>query len=154
MIENKELEMYLQHLKEAGALVVKNVRLHKCILLSEQKQFYCKNWCGIICGIAHIEKLADVNLNASSENYEIWGLARQNGVFEKFLLLTLDQGVALQKAFDFSDNLTIDLPPYEQHIENDLGVVWSSCGGKLAPVMGATHTQYDDLLKNVYFFGK
>lgn len=121
-----------QKMQENGSIRVHNIQLKQVFLLSEEHRFYLRNWSGLIHGVTFIENIKNIDLNAASNRYEIWGCLRKDGVYlDTYMLLSQSQAAFLQSAFDDeSSPITIELPAYTAEELRDLKVAYSCSGHK------------------------
>lgn len=152
--KNDDFAKIGEKLEERGVLPHKDIKLTSCILLSNQKHYYRNEWNGVIHDISFIERLHTFVFNGSDMVYDVWGLARADGAyFDKFLLLSNDQGIVLYEDFYDESKGTVVVPPYTPDDIRDLSSIKNLGGGKLMLKMGHEADQYAPLLAYCHAFG-
>lgn len=153
--KDEELAQIGEKLQASRQLVIRNIQLTKCMMLSPNKLYILRDWSRVLCGVAFIKKLRTYVFEHSSNPYELWGLVRKDGYYyDTFLLLTPDQSADLDVRFHAqSSPTTIQIQPYSEADIKDLSDVLYLGGEKFPFKMGHAYNEHDECLKYFYPIG-
>ncbi len=153
--KDEDLAEIGEKLQASRKLVVRNIQLTKCMMLSPHKLYILSDWRRILCGVAFIKKLRTYVFEHSSNLYELWGLVRKDGYYyDTFLLLTPNQSADLDVSFhDQSSPTTIQIQPYSEADIKDLSDILYLGGEKLPFKTGHAYNEHDECLKYFYPIG-
>lgn len=153
--KDEELAQIGEKLQASRQLVIRNIQLTKCMMLSPNKLYILRDWSRVLCGVAFIKKLRTYVFEHSSNPYELWGLVRKDGYsYDTFLLLTPVQSADLEMKFHAqSSPTTIQILPYTEADIKDLSDVLYLGGEKFPFKMGHAYNEHDECLKYFYPIG-
>lgn len=142
-----------QKMRERGTLRVHNIQLQQAILLSEDGCPYPPNWNGVVYGVAFMERVKGVILNAAHDSYELVRCVCSNGEYLNWhMLLSQHQAAVLEVALNDLQSLpTIQLPGYTPEELRDLNVAYEVSGNKFEEAYGED-LRIREILSHPYLF--